>query len=89
MNKNMDLSEYMSTSIEKIINSAIRTSLKNPREIAFLVKHIMAQNTSRKRRRAYEEKGHHIPPFLIASITSSCNLFCKGCLLCKSEPLLR
>ncbi|MCD8153100.1 MAG: radical SAM protein, partial [Clostridiales bacterium] len=26
-----------------------------------------------------EEQGEHIPPFLIASITSSCNLHCAGC----------
>ena len=24
-------------------------------------------------------RGEHIPPFLIASITTRCNLHCKGC----------
>ena len=32
-----------------------------------------------RRRREYEAKGEHIPPFLIASITSNCNLHCAGC----------
>lgn len=26
-----------------------------------------------------EDNGEHIPPFLIASITSQCNLHCAGC----------
>ena len=26
-----------------------------------------------------EKRGEHIPPFLIASITSACNLHCAGC----------
>ena len=31
------------------------------------------------KREKFEEQGEHIPPFLIASITSACNLHCKGC----------
>jgi len=27
----------------------------------------------------YEAKGIHIPPFLISSITTNCNLYCTGC----------
>lgn len=32
-----------------------------------------------KKRLAAENSGLHVPPFLIASITSSCNLHCAGC----------
>ena len=30
-------------------------------------------------RRKLEERGEHVPAFLIASITTRCNLFCAGC----------
>ena len=38
-----------------------------------------ASRTASKKRRKAEAKGEHIPPFLIASITSKCNLHCAGC----------
>jgi MoaA/NifB/PqqE/SkfB family radical SAM enzyme len=38
-----------------------------------------AQERASKKRLRAEEKGIHIPPFLIASISSQCNLFCSGC----------
>ena len=38
-----------------------------------------ASKEASARRHALEEQGEHIPPFLIASITSRCNLHCEGC----------
>lgn len=49
------------------------------REAAFILKYIKAAEKAGKIREKLEKQGSHIPPFLIASITSSCNLFCKGC----------
>lgn len=79
MDRIIDLSEYMSASIERIIKNAMKAALKNPNETAFLLKYIVSQNIAKKRRDTYEKQGQHIPPFLIGSITSNCNLFCKGC----------
>lgn len=75
----MNLTEYMSDAIQKIVQDALKASLKNPRESTFLIKYIHAQKSAVEKRTISEQKGTHIPPFLIASITSSCNLFCKGC----------
>ena len=36
-------------------------------------------NRASKKRMAAEGEGLHVPPFLIASITSACNLHCAGC----------
>ena len=79
MNQDFNLEEYLYHGIEDIIKGAIRASLKNPRESLFLAKFTHAAGEARKLRLQNEKEGEHIPPFLIASITSSCNLHCAGC----------
>ncbi len=74
-----NLSEYMRISIEQIISNAFKASLKNPMESAFLLQFTAETKKADRIRSEYEERGQHVPPFLIAGITSSCNLFCKGC----------
>ena len=39
----------------------------------------LAAAKATKKRKESEKDGLHVPPFLIASITSSCNLHCAGC----------
>ena len=39
----------------------------------------MASGKASARREKYEKDGLHVPSYLIASITSSCNLHCAGC----------
>ena len=36
-------------------------------------------NRASEKRNISKNNGEHIPPFLIASITSNCNLHCAGC----------
>ena len=74
-----DLQEYMTKGVERIITDAIRATLKNPRESAFMLKFAAAGKAASKRRRKLEDEGEHVPSFLIASITSKCNLHCAGC----------
>ena len=74
-----NLSQYMSDYIKTIIGDAISNSVKNPRELLFLMRSSIVNRKNAKIRNSYEEKGIHIPPFLIASIASDCNLFCTGC----------
>ncbi len=55
-----------------------------------MVQYAAASRAARKLRQKAEAGGEHIPPFLIASITSLCNLHCKGCYaranhLCEEE----
>lgn len=75
----MNLMEYMNGGIERIVRKALKSSLKNPRESAFLLRYMIAQKDAVKKRNQLESQGTHIPSFLIASITTQCNLFCKGC----------
>jgi MoaA/NifB/PqqE/SkfB family radical SAM enzyme len=77
--KDFNLEQYLSNGVENIVKGAIKASLKNPKESIFMAKYALASKRARKLRIQAEENGEHIPPFLIASITSQCNLHCKGC----------
>jgi MoaA/NifB/PqqE/SkfB family radical SAM enzyme len=74
-----DIQKYMTRGVERVVADAIRATLKNTKESAYMAKFAMASKAASKKRAKSEAKGEHIPPFLIASITSSCNLHCAGC----------
>lgn len=75
----LNLEEYLSHGIEKIIKDIMKASFNNPEVSAFMVQHMIDSIKARKKRAAAEKENRHIPPFLIASITNICNLHCKGC----------
>ena len=75
----MNFTEYMSEAIGQIVKEALWASIKNPRETAFLLKYKAAQKKSSQKRYDLEASGIHVPPFIIASIASQCNLHCAGC----------
>lgn len=77
--ESMDLQAYLTEGVERIVSDAVRATLKDPRESLFMAKFAAASKAASKRRRAAEDAGEHIPSFLIASITSKCNLHCAGC----------
>lgn len=79
MNNGLDLAHYLNAGAERLIHDILRTTFKNPRETAFWLRFREQESRSARKRLVHEEAGHHIPPFLIASITSACNLYCKGC----------
>ncbi len=79
MKESFDLQAYLSKGIEDFVRDLVRTTLVNPRESAFLLKFAAATAAASRKRKAAEEAGEHIPSFLIASITSRCNLHCAGC----------
>ncbi len=79
MNKEFDLQEYMTKGVERVVSDAVKATLKNPRESAFMLSFAGAAAAASAKRKKAEKNGEHIPPFLIASITSKCNLHCAGC----------
>lgn len=79
MMEKIDIQEYMTKGVERVVADAIKATLKNPKESAFMAKFALASQKASKKRKKAEEKGEHIPPFLIVSITSQCNLHCAGC----------
>lgn len=77
--QSFQLEEYLSRGTDRIIKGILKASLSNPGESAFMMQYSKAAKEARELRREAEARGEHIPPFLIASITSQCNLHCKGC----------
>ena len=74
-----DLQDYLTKGVEQIVADAIRATLSDPRESAFMARFALSSRAASKKRRAAEDAGEHIPSYLIASITSQCNLHCAGC----------
>ena len=74
-----DIQAYMTRGVERVVSDALKATFKDPRESAFMLRFAAASKTASLKRKKAEEAGEHIPPFLIASITSKCNLHCAGC----------
>ena len=51
MNEKFDLQEYLTKGVERIVGEAVRATLKNPRESAFMLKFAAASCSASKRRR--------------------------------------
>ena len=79
IDESFDLQAYVTAGVENVVTDALKATLKDPRESAFMLKFAAASKAASQKRRAAEDAGEHIPPFLIASITSQCNLHCAGC----------
>ena len=79
MDDDFNLQEYLSNGVEAIVKNAVRASLRNPKESLFLAKFAKHTKKATNIRQKYAENGRNIPAFLIASITSTCNLHCTGC----------
>ena len=75
----MNIQEYMTAGVENILKSAVKVTLTNPAQSMFMTRFAMAARAASGKRKKSEKAGEHIPAFLIASITSSCNLHCAGC----------
>ncbi len=77
--ENFNLEKYLSNGVENIVKGALKASLVNPKESIYMMKYASYSKEARKLRQEAEKRQEHIPPFLIASITTKCNLHCKGC----------
>lgn len=79
MENDFDIQDYLAGGVEAILKNAVRTTLKNPKESIYLLKFSKYARKANKIRMEHDKNGQNIPAFLIASITSSCNLHCRGC----------
>ena len=73
------MQNYIENGVEYILKDSMRACLRNPKEIKYLLKFSKHARNATAIRKNYSENGQNIPVFLIASITSSCNLHCTGC----------
>ena len=79
MSEPFDIQSYMTHGVERVVGDIIKATFRNPKESAYMAKFALASRAASRKRRKAEDAGEHIPPFLIASITSQCNLHCAGC----------
>ena len=77
--ESFDIQKYLSDGVEQVVKDALKAALKNPKESAFLAKFALASANANRIREKEEKNGLHVPSYLIASITSNCNLHCAGC----------
>jgi len=75
-----DLAQFMTDNLRSLVQTGYRSVLSNPREARFALQLQRTMARSDKRRKQMLKKeGLAVPPFLIASIATTCNLQCKGC----------
>lgn len=79
MEESFNLEAYLSRGVENVVKDLLKTAVFHPAEALYMARFAKASKEAAARRHALEEAGEHIPPFLIASITSLCNLHCAGC----------
>lgn len=75
----IEFEKYLTNGVENVVKDLLKASLFHPSESAFMLRFAAAVKHADSVRHSFEQKGEHIPPFLIASITSICNLHCAGC----------
>lgn len=79
MTETFDLEKYLTDGVENIVKETLKATFNDPKMSVFMMSFAMAGKRATKRRRKEFVSGVHVPPFLIASITSECNLHCSGC----------
>ena len=79
MSSDFKLERQLARDVEEIVRDLARAAAFHPKQAAFMARYALASRRSAALRREAEARGEHVPPFLIASITSACNLHCAGC----------
>jgi MoaA/NifB/PqqE/SkfB family radical SAM enzyme len=75
----MKLSEYVNGGIKNMVHTAGLFYGNDRKGKAFVLKMAYNNKKAKKIREKQEKEGLHVPPFLIASIATNCNLHCAGC----------
>jgi MoaA/NifB/PqqE/SkfB family radical SAM enzyme len=66
-------------SITSVLFQAMRILAARPSLLAFTLRTLLSQRMSASRRRDLERQGLQVPAVMIISVTTRCNLSCKGC----------
>lgn len=74
-----DFTRLLNRSITTTLRQAVRLVLRQPSLALFATGAILRQGTAAKVRRQQLQEGIQVPPVLIFSVTSRCNLSCSGC----------
>ena len=63
MQKDFNLEKYLSNGVDHIVKSALKATLKDPKESIFMAKYAISSKEATKKRRFAKAHGEHMPPF--------------------------
>ncbi len=69
----------LNDSLKIFFKDAVRISLTDPSQAYFFYKTVRRQQKAVRLRRHWEKQGILVPPVLIFSVTTKCNLHCENC----------
>jgi MoaA/NifB/PqqE/SkfB family radical SAM enzyme len=72
-------SQLLETSLSRFVRDALSLVLRVPSLAGTMLRFARGQRKAARVRASWEARGTHVPPLMIASITETCNLRCKGC----------
>jgi len=78
-NSELDFGKVLNGSLNVFFKDALRVALAHPRQAAFFMQTLRWQRKAAKTRLNWDKKGVHVPPIIVLSVTSECNLHCQGC----------
>ena len=74
-----DFNKILNDSLGVFFKDAVRIALTSPSQSIFFLRTLRWQKEAAKKRSDWEHQGVHVPPILVISVTSQCNLNCEGC----------
>jgi MoaA/NifB/PqqE/SkfB family radical SAM enzyme len=78
-NLNLNINKIVNDALRVFFKDAVRIALTSPSQSVFFLRTLRWQNKAAKTRQKLEGEGLHVPPVLVISVTSKCNLHCEGC----------
>jgi MoaA/NifB/PqqE/SkfB family radical SAM enzyme len=74
-----DFNKILNGALRVLFKDMVKVALTNPSQSVFFLKTMRWQKKAAKTRAKWESQGLHVPPILVISVTSKCNLHCEGC----------
>lgn len=77
--KEPDFNKILNGALRVLFKDAVKVALTSPSQSVFFLRTLQWQKKAAITRAAWEKQGIHVPPILVISVTSKCNLHCEGC----------
>ena len=78
-NLNLNINKIVNDALRIFFKDAVKIAITSPSQSVFFLRTWRWQNKAAKMRQKLELEGLHVPPILVISVTSKCNLHCEGC----------
>jgi MoaA/NifB/PqqE/SkfB family radical SAM enzyme len=74
-----DFTNLLNGALTVLFKDVAKIAVSNPSQSIFFLRTLRWQRKAKKTREKWESQGIHVPPILVISVTSQCNLHCEGC----------